>query len=153
MAVTPGAGNHVQRSNRWLAILALILMSLGQFAYACETMGAPPQALCCCGGDESHCADADTAADTIEDNCGAPADSSGACCVLEYSTPASEAITASTDAQQFTAWQPFGLSSWPALATLYSPTFARGSTTGGIWLLAQANSGRTVYLSTLRLRI
>lgn len=144
--------NQLLKGNRWLAVFALVLMVWGQFAYACHAMEMPPQAYCCCADGMAGC----NTALAQNDGCDhAPAGrSSTACCSLQYSSLADEAITTSPVPEPPLAWlHLIALAHWPSIETFLAPAYARSNTVDIHWLLAQADAGRTVYLSTLRLRI
>lgn len=137
------------KDNRWLMLVPLLLMLWGQFSYACETMDMSPQAVCCC---EDGMAGCDMAVPPSQDGCHLDA-SSGPCCVVEYHSTAEDAAPTSLNADPTSAWlYAIALVYWPYLDSAFtlSPT---SSPPNPDWLLAQAESGRTVYLSTLRLRI
>ena len=131
----------------------MLLMVWGQFTYACETMDMPPQSVCCC---EDGMAGCDTAVPSpSEDGCD-HADSkasSGPCCTVDYQSAVEEAAPTSLSGDQALTWlSAIALVYWSYLDSLstLSPTTPPPDPD---WLLAQAENGRTVYLSTLRLRI
>ncbi|AXS83661.1 hypothetical protein [Marinobacter sp. Arc7-DN-1] len=141
------------KRNRWLLVVPLLLMLWGQFTYACETMEMPPQPVCCC---EDGMAGCDKAAPSpSEDGCehvGSTA-SSASCCEVEHQSAFEDAAPASSSADQVLTWVGMvALLYWPHLDSLFTLSPATSPPAPG-WLLAQAESGRTVYFSTLRLRI
>ncbi len=130
----------------------MILMVWGQFTYACETMDMPPQPVCCCEDGMAGCHMA--APPPSGDGCDTgPNASAGSCCTVDYHSAIEDATPASLSADQALPWlYAIALVYWPYL----DPLSTLASTTpppDPDWLLAQAESGRTVYLSTLRLRI
>lgn len=126
---------------RWLLVFALVLTMWGQFTYACVATEMPPQSVCCC--DESK-ADCDISASGV---------SSVPCCAVDYQSAVEDAVPISINADEALAGlSGIALVHWPYL----DPLLALPSSTSPPdpdWLLTQAESGRTVYLSTLRLRI
>lgn len=138
----------MSKRNRWLMLVPLLLMFWGQFSYACETMDMPPQAVCCCDDGMAGC---DAAVPPSQDGCDSGA-SSGPCCLVEYHSTTEDAAPTSSNADPSTWLVTIALVHWPRLDLLTAPSPA-SSPPDPDWLLAQAESGRTVYLSTLRLRI
>ena len=138
---------------RWPLVFLMLLMVWGQFTYACETMDMPPQSVCCCEDGMEGC---DTAVPSpLEDGCDhdGPATSSASCCAVDYQSAVEDATTSSWSPDQSLTWlYSIALVFWPYPDTL-STTSAITHPPNPDWLLAQAESGRTVYLSTLRLRI
>ena len=137
------------KDKRWLMLVPLLLMLWGQFSYACETMDMPPQAVCCCDDGMAGC---DTAVPSSQDGCDSGT-SSAPCCVVEYQSTAEDVAPASSNTDPPTTWL-YTIAavhgSYPGPLSALSPA---SSPPDPDWLLAQAESGRTVYLSTLRLRI
>lgn len=143
----------MQHRQRWLLVFAMLLTVWGQFTYACEAMDMPPQPACCCEDGMARCDK--LASSASEDGCehvGSVA-SSESCCAVEYQSAFEDVAPTSSSTDQALTWpdmiaQVF----WPYLDSLStrSPTTPPPNPD---WLLAQAESGRTVYLSTLRLRI
>lgn len=138
---------------RWPLVFLMLLMVWGQFTYACETMDMPPQPVCCCEDGMEGC---DTAVPSpSEDGCD-HADSkasSGPCCTVDYQSAVEDAAPTSLSADQALTWlYAVALVYWPHLDPLSTQSSASPPPDPD-WLLAQAESGRTVYLSTLRLRI
>lgn len=143
----------MQKGNRWILVFALFLTIWGQFTYACETMDMPPQTACCC---EDGMAGCDTAVPPPSGNdCdhGGPTTSSSSCCEVDYQSAVENAAPTSLSADQALTWlYAIALVYWPYLDSL-STLSSTSPPPDPNWLLAQAESGRTVYLSTLRLRI
>lgn len=138
------------KRNRWLIVVPLLLMLWGQFSYACETMEMPPQPVCCCEDGMVRCDEA--APSPSEDDCEQAA-ASESCCSVEYQSAFEDAAPTSSSTDQALTWPDMiAQVYWPYLDSLStrSPTTPPPDPD---WLLAQAESGRTVYLSTLRLRI
>ncbi len=141
------------KRNRWLIVVPLLLMLWGLFTYACETMEMPPQPVCCCEDGMAGCDKA--APPPSEEGCEHVGLSalSASCCDVEYQSGFEDAAPASSSADQVLTWSGMvALLYWPHLDALSSLSPVAPPSDPD-WLLAQAESGRTVYLSTLRLRI
>ncbi len=143
----------MQRKVYWLMVCIMLSMVWGHTSYACETLDTPPQPVCCCEDDTTHRDGA--ASHTEDDGCDVadPGAAPDACCAVEYQS-AFEDVTSSPSSVD-----PPKLC-YPALALLHGPHAeppAPLATTAPYpdpgWLLARARSGRSIYFSTLRLRI
>jgi hypothetical protein len=138
---------------RWLLVFAMFLLVWGQFTYACETMEMPPQPFCCCEDGMGGCDTVVPPSDNDNCNHSGSTSSSASCCAVDYQSAAEGAAPSSWSADQSITWL-------YSIATLFSSYLDALFTTATApappnpdWLLAQADSGRAVYLSTLRLRI
>mgnify|MGYP000550151075 FL=1 len=149
----PSKLRTMQQKKSWLLVVMMFLMVWGQFTYACETMEMPPQSVCCC---EDGMAGCDTAMPPpSEDGCDHAGEtvSSASCCAVDYHSVVEDAAPSSLSADQALTWlHVIALVYWPYLDSL-STLSSTPPPPDPDWLLAQAESGRTVYLSTLRLRI
>jgi len=134
-------------------VFAALLLVWGQFTYACETMDMPPQPVCCCEDAVAHCDTPEPSPSKESCDHAGPVASSGSCCSVDYQSAFEDAAPTSSNAVHVVLWQyAIALVYWPypdALSSLSSTTPSPDSD----WLLAQAESGRSVYFSTLRLRI
>lgn len=134
-------------------LLVVLLMIWGQFTYACESMEMPPQPVCCCEDGMSGC---DNAAFVPSgegcEHVGSTA-SSASCCEIEYQSGFDDAAPSYSSTDQTLIWTVMvAVLSWPFLDTLSTLSPTPPPPNPG-WLLAQSESGRSAYLSTLRLRI
>ncbi len=77
----------------------------------------------------------------------------GSCCTAEYRSVVKDAAPSVFSNDQVLTWLPLvALVCWPLPESL-STLFLANDPPDPDWLLAQAESGRTAYLATLRLRI
>ena len=139
---------------RWLMVLAMVATVWGQVSYACEAMDTPPQPVCCCEDAKARVDGAAHASPKSDcDQHAGPAALPDSCCVVEYQSAFEDVTSSSSSADPPTLWN-------CALAPLHGPcagSLASVAPTSPSpdpdWLLAQAATGRSTYLSTLRLRI
>ena len=137
----------------WLWVVIMFLTVWGQFTYACETMEMSPQSVCCCENGMAGCEKA--MPPPSDDGCdrASPPASADSCCAVDYQSAVEDAAPTSLSADQALTWlHAISLLYWPYLDSLSTLSSAPPPPDPD-WLLAQAESGRTAYLSTLRLRI
>jgi len=146
----------MQQKKRWPMVFAIFLLAWGQLTYACEAMDMPAQSVCCC---EDHVVGGEMALPiAAEHGCGqlGSKTSPGACCTMEFQSAVDAAAHTLLNADQTFTWLQHAVAlanclGYESRSTLWPPSTSVPPDPD--WLLAQAAGGRTVYLSTLRLRI
>ncbi len=126
----------------------------GQVSYACEAMDTPPQPFCCCEGGKVH---ADGAAHaSSESDCdqhAGPAALADSCCAVEYQSAFEDVTSSSSSADPPKLWHCALVPLHGSCAGCLASLTPKSPFPDSDWLLAQASTGRSTYLSTLRLRI
>jgi hypothetical protein len=143
----------MQAKRLWLVVFAVFLISGGQMAYACDTAELAYQPICCCEDGMTGCDPAPPAFPV--DGCEHDASTAfpGSCCEAEYRSVVKDAAPTVFSDDRALTWLPLVvLVCWP-LQESPSTLFIANAPPDPDWLLAQAESGRTAYLATLRLRI